>query len=181
MDAEARERLQQSMVALGRGDRSAFRPVFDGLWPLVLRFCHRMLGEPPLAEDAAQGALMKLLFHAPEFRPDGDVVAWALGAAAFECRSIRNRRARRAEHPADRELAAVALNEPSPEAALIEADLGAAVREVMHGLRPVDRETLEQVLAPSPSVARPPAFRKRLQRAIERLRLAWRDAHGSDH
>jgi RNA polymerase sigma-70 factor (ECF subfamily) len=179
VDAEERERLQQSMVALARGDRSAFRAVFDGLWPLLLRFCQRMLGEPPLAEDAAQGALMKLLLHAPEFRPDGDVVAWALGAAAFECRSIRNRRARRAEHPG--ELAAVAENEPSPEAALIEADLGAALREVMHDLRPVDRETLEQVLAPAPPIARNPAFRKRLQRAMERLRLAWRDAHGSDH
>jgi RNA polymerase sigma factor (sigma-70 family) len=167
------------MVALARGDRSAFRPVFDGLWPLLLRFCRRSLGESPLAEDAAQGALMKLLFHAPEFRPDGDVVAWALGVAAFECRSLRNRRSRRAEAPPGRELAGFALSQPSPEAALIEADLGAALREVMHGLRPVDRETLEQVLGPSPA-AKTPAFRKRLQRAIERLRLAWRHAHGSD-
>jgi len=169
------------MVALARGDRSAFRPVFDGLWPLLLRFCHRSLGESVLAEDAAQGALMKLFFHAPEFNSDGDVVAWALGVAAFECRSIRNRRARRAEGPSGRELPRVVLNQPSPEAALIEADLGAALREVMHGLRPVDRETLEQVLASSPPIARTPAFRKRLQRAIERLRLAWRHAHGSDH
>ena len=181
MDAAERERLQQSMVALARGDRSAFRPVFDGLWPLLRRFCLRTLGEPLLAEDAAQGALMKLFLHATEFHPDGDVIAWALGVAAFECRSIRNRRARRAEHPADRELAAVTLDQPSPEALLIEADLGAALREVMHGLRPVDRETLQQVLVPSVPIGRTPAFRKRLQRAIERLRLAWRHAHGSDH
>jgi len=169
------------MVALARGDRSAFRAVFDGLWPLLRRFCHRTLRDPLLAEDAAQGALMKLFFRAPEFQPDADVVAWALGVAAFECRSIRNRRSRHAEHSADRELATVALNDASPEAALIEADLGAALREVMDGLRPVDRETLAQVLAPAPPIARNPAFRKRLQRAIGRLRLAWRDAHGSDH
>ncbi|HET9157085.1 MAG TPA: sigma-70 family RNA polymerase sigma factor [Myxococcaceae bacterium] len=181
MDAAERERLQQSMVALARGDRSAFRPVFDGLWPLLLRFCRRSLGEAPLAEDAAQGALMKLLFHASEFQPDGDVVAWALGVAAFECRSLRNRRTRRAEAPAGQELAAVALNHPSPEAAVIDADLGAALREVMHGLRPLDRETLLQALGHASPTASTPAFRKRLQRALERLRQAWRHTHGSDH
>ena len=84
--AEERERLQRSMVALARGDRSTFHPVFEGLWPLLRRFCLRVLRDEPLAEDAAQGALMKLLFHATDFRPDADVVAWALGIAAFECR-----------------------------------------------------------------------------------------------
>ena len=167
-------------MALARGDRSAFRPVFELLWPLLNRFCRRALGDDPLAEDAAQGALMKLFLHATEFQADGDVVAWALGIAAFECRSLRNRRLRRAEQQVHPALAAVVVSEPSAESALIDAELGAALREVMEGLRPVDRATLDQVLGRAPAAPRDATFRKRLQRAMERLRLAWRHAHGPD-
>jgi len=168
------------MAALARGDRSAFEPVFAGLWPLLRRFCQRVLGDDHLAEDAAQGALMKLLHRAKDFRPEGDVVAWALGIAAYECRSLRNQRLRRAEQHADPALATVALSQPSPEASVIDAALTAELRQLMLGLRPVDRETLERELGPTPPVHRDATFRKRLQRALERLRLAWRDAHGSD-
>jgi RNA polymerase sigma-70 factor, ECF subfamily len=168
------------MVALARGDRSAFRPVFAALWPLLRQFCRRALQDDPLAEDAAQAALMKLFLHATDFRPEGDVVAWALGIAAFECRSLRNRRARRGEHPHPPELAIVRLGQPSPEEVAIHADLGAALLEVMRTLRPLDRETLEQAIAPALPARRDPVFRKRLQRALERLRAAWRLTHGSD-
>ena len=168
------------MVALARGDRSAFHPVFEGLWPVLRRFCRRVLRDEPLAEDAAQGALMKLLFHATDFRSDADVVAWALGIAAFECRSLRNHRARRAEHPGHPELDIAPLDQPSPEEAAIDAELGAELRAVMRTLRPLDRETLERVVGLAPPVRRDPVFRKRLQRALSRLRLAWRHAHGSD-
>jgi len=168
------------MAALARGDRSAFEPVFAGLWPLLRRFCQRVLGDDHLAEDAAQGALMRLLYRSTEFRPDGDVVAWALGIAAYECRSLRNQRLRRAERPADPDLATVGPSQPSPEASVIDAELAAELRVLMLGLRPVDQETLERELGPAPPVRRDPTFRKRLQRALQRLRLAWRDAHGSD-
>jgi RNA polymerase sigma-70 factor (ECF subfamily) len=168
------------MVALARGDRSAFQPVFEGLWPLLRQFCRRALLDDPLAEDAAQAALMKMFLHATEFRPEGDVVGWAVGIAAYECRSLRNRRTRRAEDPHPPELATVPLGQPSPEERAIHADLGAALLEIVQSLRPRDRETLEQVLAPATSAGRDPTFRKRLQRALERLRAAWRLTHGSD-
>ncbi|HEY1418720.1 MAG TPA: sigma-70 family RNA polymerase sigma factor [Myxococcaceae bacterium] len=180
MDAAERDRLQHSMGALARGDRSAFEPVFAGLWPLLRRFCQRVLGDDHLAEDAAQGALMKVLYRSTEFRPDGDVVAWALGIAAYECRSLRNQRLRRAEQHADPDLATMGLTQPSAEAAAIDAQLAAELRQLMLGLRPVDRETLERELGPAPPFRRDPTFRKRLQRALERLRLAWRETHGSD-
>ena len=167
-------------MALARGDRSAFQLVFAGLWPFLRRFCQRTLGDDQLGEDAAQNALMKLLYRSTDFRPDRDVVAWAVGIAAFECRTLRNRRIRRSEQHADPALAAVAVSQPSAEASLIDAELGAELRQLMHGLRPMDRETLERELGPAPLIRRDPTFRKRLQRALERLRLAWRDAHGSD-
>ena len=124
MEARQREQLQLAMTALARGDRSAFHPVFAALWPLLRRFSERMLQDRDLAQDAAQTALMKLLLHATDFRPDRDVVAWALGFASFECLSARNRGARRREQ---RE----APNWPPspqtilPEEALVDADLRA--------------------------------------------------------
>ncbi len=168
------------MSALARGDRSAFEPVFAGLWPLLHGFCRGVLRDRVLAEDAAQGALLKLFLHATDFRPEGDVVGWALGIAAFECRSIRNRLLRRADHLDLSGVATVPVSQASPEEAVIDADLGSELRELVSTLRPMDRETLEHALSPGPAPARSAAFRKRLQRALERLRSAWRHTHGSD-
>ena len=180
MDTAERQRIQEAMVALARGDRSAYAPVFAALWPLLREFCRQALHDESLAEDAAQGALMKVFFRATEFRPEGDVVAWALGIAAFECRSIRNRRLRRGVHLGEQALATVPGAQLSPEDTAIRADLGAELVEVMRTLRPLDRETLERVLHPVAADPQAPAFRKRLQRALERLRTAWRQTHGHD-
>ena len=167
-------------MALARGDRSAYAPVFTALWPMLREFCRQALHDETLADDAAQGALMKLFFRATEFRSDADVVAWALGIAAFECRSIRNKRLRRGVHLGEQALATVPVTDPSPEDTAIRANLGAELLEVMRTLRPLDRETLEQVLHRATADPQAPAFRKRLQRAMERLRTAWRNTHGHD-
>ena len=177
MDPAKREQLQLAMTALAAGDRSAFRPVFAGLWPLVLRLCQRILRDPDVAQDAAQAALMKLFLHATEFHADGDAVAWALSFAAFECRTARNRCLRRREENDEIELLAIAGGGPSPEDTSIEANLRSAAREVLGSLRPHDAETIHLVLAGDRPSS--PAFRKRLQRAVERLRTAWRHTHGS--
>ncbi len=178
VDARQREQLQLGLTALAGGDRSAFRPVFAGLWPLLRSFCERTLHDPDLGQDAAQSALMKLFLHATEFRPDGDAVAWALGFASFECRSVRNRRVRLREETNEALLASVAGVQASPEQATVEADLRAAAVVVLGALRPKDAEAIELALA-GPRPAASPAFRKRLQRALERLRVAWRHTHGS--
>ena len=180
MDPAEHERLQGAMVALARGDRSAFQPVFATLWPLLRRFCGRALRDPQLAEDAAQGSLMKLFLNASDFREDGDVLAWALGIAAFECRTLRNRGLRRGESLGEATLVTVPGAQLSPEDATIAADLRAAVREVMHTLRSRDLEAIERVLDPGPAPPAGPALRKRLQRALQRLRIAWRSTHGHD-
>ena len=178
MDPRQREHLQLAMTALAAGDRSAFHTVFAGLWPVLLRFCRHGLRDLDLAQDAAQAALMKLFLHATEFRPEADVVAWALGFAAFECRTARNRGLRRREENDETRLLAIAGVGSSPEDASVEADLRSAAVEVLGSLRPGDAEAIQLALA-GERPARSPAFRKRLQRALERLRTAWRQTHGS--
>lgn len=179
MDAAQRDQLQRAMKALAEGDRSAFRPVFSALWGILLRFSERALQDADLAQDVAQTALMKLLLHAADFQPERDAVAWALGFAAYECLSARNRSRRQREQVDAEALATVAVSDPSPEDAVIREDLRAAATEVVGSLRPRDAETLELAFSGPRRAGSGPAFRKRLQRALERLRTAWRHSHGS--
>ena len=178
MDPRQREQLQAEMTALAAGDRPAFQPAFARHWPLLLRFWQRTLQDPDLAQDAAQAALMKLFLHATEFRADGDAVAWSLRFAAFECRTARNRSVRRREESDETQLLAIAGGGPSPEDTSVEADLRSAALESLGSLRRHDAETIHLALGDD-RPAGSPAFRKRLQRALERLRTAWRQTHGS--
>jgi DNA-directed RNA polymerase specialized sigma24 family protein len=178
VETRQRARIQEDLTALAAGDRSAYRPVFAALWPLMRRFCERSLRDPDLAQDAAQTALMKLFLHAAEFEPDRDPVAWALGFAAFECRTTRNRVAGRREERDAGLLAALPAGAPSPEDATLEAELQRAAAELLGSLRPQDAATLHAALGGSRPTGSP-VFRKRLQRALERLRVAWRHTHGS--
>jgi DNA-directed RNA polymerase specialized sigma24 family protein len=179
LDAGQRAQLHVAMTALAAGERSAFNPVFSALWPPLLRFCERALKDEELARDAAQTALMKLFLHAPEFRADGDALSWAAGFASFECLSLRNRTLRRRED-GDALLAAVPAGQPSPEDALIRADLRGAVLQLLGTLRSGDLETVDMALRGGRTGAASSASRKRLQRVLERLRRAWRETYGSD-
>jgi len=187
LEAAQRAAVQTAMIALSQGDRAAFRPVFSALWPLLCRFSLHALGEAALAEDAAQTALTKLFLHASEFDPGRDAIAWALGFASFEVLSLRKRKWRRERFdltltsaiPRNAFLAAQPDGGGTPEDMAIERDLRAAADEA---LRQQDIETLEAVLeGRRPQGPRSGAtFRKRVQRAIERVRLAWRNKHGID-
>jgi RNA polymerase sigma factor (sigma-70 family) len=167
--------LQNLMIRLADGDRSAFHPLFTALWPIVRRFTGRHL-PPPEAEDAAQETLLKLFRQASRFDPTRSAVAWALGVAGFEIRTARRRRLRRREDPA----LSARLGERShpardPEAEALAGDLESALRDTIGTLRPADVETLRlYALGERPPVAAA-TFRKRVQRALARLRTAWKE------
>jgi DNA-directed RNA polymerase specialized sigma24 family protein len=183
LEQQERESIQRAMIALSEGDRAAFHPIFAALWPLLLRFSRRALGDAHHAEDAAQAALLKLLLHAPEFDRQRDAVAWALGFASFECLTVRNKESRR-RHDSDAELlVTVPASGPTPEEIAIDRDLRSAAAEVLGSLRREDLEVLEAVVAgrrPSGPESARARIRKRVQRSIERVRVAWRSKHGTD-
>lgn len=169
------------MMRLAEGDRRAFRPAFAMLWPQLRAFSLRLAGEAD-GEDAAQAALLKVFARAAEYDRDRDALAWALGIAAWECRTLRKRRERRREECAlapdaagAAGGAAVAL---SPEDTTVERDLREAAASVLGTLRPIDIETI--AAAASGRRAQGATFRKRLERALARFRLAWRARHGSE-
>jgi RNA polymerase sigma factor (sigma-70 family) len=171
----ARTEVQALVKRLAEGDRTAIEPSFNALWPVLHKFSARALGNEADAADAAQQAVTKLFAQAVDFDPQRDAVGWALTIAAYECRTIRRQRGRRREVGAD-ELLPLADSRGTPEQLVIERDLDAAVREVVSELRPEDAEVVLATI----SETRPSndaTFRKRLERALGRLRLAWKAKH----
>lgn len=171
--------LDEQLGRLADGDRSAFQPLFESLWPLLRRFATRVLGNQADGDDAAQQALLKVFARAREFDPARKALPWILTITTNECRTLRKKHLWRREAHSE-PLAALTAHEISPEQAVIRHDLHAALAEVFTELRPDDLHTLVCAVADDhaerPSV--PAAtFRKRVERALDRLRLAWRAKH----
>jgi RNA polymerase sigma factor (sigma-70 family) len=181
MDAAQRRELHQAMTHLADGDRTAFHPVFILAWPVVRAFAQSLLRDVADAEDAAQQALLRSFERASQFDQTRDALAWLLGIAAYECRTLRRRQGRQREEPlsaaSDREAGVL-----SPEAMLVKEDLQRAAREVLASLPRNDVETIVAALAETPgrpAAITAAAFRKRLERARRRLRSAWGAKHGT--
>ena len=173
MTEAERQRIHQAMVRLADGDREAFATVFEGLWPDLRRFTSRALLAHPDAEDVAQQALLKVFARISDFDTARDGVAWAFGIAAFEVRTLRRKLTRRRETAADFAIGEMASGQ-TPEEAAIDADMRLALREVLGELSEPDRQALLGDSSPGVS---PVAWRKRRQRALDRLRGLWRRRH----
>jgi RNA polymerase sigma-70 factor (ECF subfamily) len=171
--------LEALVARLADGDRAAFDPLYEALWPLVRRLADRMLLGSPEAEDAAQEAMTKLFAQVSQFEPGRNVTTWVLAITAYECKTLRQKQRRRREHdgtaiePRDDRI-------PSPEAAAIAEDLEAAALEVLGTLAPVDRETIQALMSGARPDLPQATFRKRLERALKRLRTAWSSRHDTD-
>lgn len=170
------------MARLADGDRAAITPAFDLLWPVVSRFCRRALASDADGEDAAQEAMVKLFARAASFDRERDGLAWALAIATWECRTIRRRAGRRREAVLD-EASPVLVAEEHAESLLAARQLAAAAREAVAELDPRDAATVVAALsddqAARPASVAPATFRKRLERALVRLRGIWRSRHGA--
>lgn len=170
--------LEALMLRLAAGDRAAFDPLYDALWPLVQRLTTRMLRGAPEADDAAQEAMTKVFARASHYEPGRSVRTWVLAITAYECRTLLQRRRRRRE--VDTPVDARADDATTPEASVLARDLEAAAREVLGTLRAADIETLEASARGERPDLPQATFRKRLERALGRFRAAWSARHGSD-
>jgi RNA polymerase sigma-70 factor (ECF subfamily) len=177
-----RDPLDALMAQLADGDRSVFRAVFQRLWPPIERLCTRLLQNPADAADAAQEALQKILERAPaDYDRSRPALPWALAIAGWECRTLARKRQRRREGPAELVEHAPAEAEDAEEL-FAQRELSRAALEALGELSDVDRETLlgtfwEQAEAHAPAPS-PAALRKRRERALGRLRSAFRRLYG---
>ena len=164
------------MAAAAEGDRTAIDPLFHALWPIVLGYATRFLGDATLAEDCTQESLVRLFGQLERYDHGRDALTWALTHATWQCRTARRRLHRRNEcEPDDARTfdgAAVAEERELVRAALATlATLSAHDREIIVAAV-TDDDELRAALAPA-------TFRKRLERALGRLRTSWRSRHGT--
>lgn len=177
------DELDEAMRRVQQGERAAFDAVFALAWPRAQAWCARALKHPQDAEDAAQSALEKIFEQAVHYDPARSALAWILAVASWEVRTIQRRRMRHKDREGALEPVGEALTDDGadPETALIEANLVAAAEEVLRGLPEADRCLVMDAIHGRPSAApgvSPAAIRKRRQRAMARLRDAWRVLHG---
>jgi RNA polymerase sigma-70 factor (ECF subfamily) len=167
--------LNVLMARLADGDRSAFTEVFRLLWPPTLRLCQSMLKNETDAEDAVQQSMEKILSRASDYDPKRRALPWALAIAAWECRTMRRKRGRRREIREDQ------AEEPMTQAAeeeLIRRNLTQAALDAMGELSDSDKETLVTTFWEESANAGGATFRKRRERAIQRLRDAFKRIYG---
>jgi RNA polymerase sigma-70 factor (ECF subfamily) len=173
----AEEELDALMARLADGDRSAFSPVFARLQAPVQRFCKSMLKNEADAADAAQQTMTKIFERASDYDRTRRAMPWALAIAAWECRTLRRKQTRRRETPED------AANEPadaSGEDAMLQRDLEQAVRTALSELSELDRDTLIATFWEQAGSVTGATLRKRRERALDRMRHAFRRLYGLD-
>jgi RNA polymerase sigma-70 factor (ECF subfamily) len=178
MDQADRHRLQLLMIRLADGDRSAFDSLFDLAWPVMLHFARRALRGAPEADDAAQNAMIRLMQRASRFDRDRNALSWILAITANEIRTQRRRRPswvglEHAPQTHDPQL--------SSEQKLIQQQTIEALDQAYGELSECDRRVVLEALGfATPSAVNAATWRKRWQRARERLRALWR-AEQNEH
>jgi RNA polymerase sigma-70 factor, ECF subfamily len=174
-DQRSAEMLTELMILFSQGDRKAFATLFALVWPVVLQYC-RSVDD---AEDAAQEALLKVFSRIADYDSTRDGLAWILGIARFEVLTLRKKKKRRREHEFE-DFSWARSQEASAEDGAVHQQMHRALAHAIEGLPPDDRLLLERLLEPRDLHALPidASARKRKQRAVERLHLAWRKLYG---
>ena len=173
-----RKLLQERMAELADGNRNAFDDVYALVWPLVRGFVGRHL-RPAEAEDAAQEALIRVFARASAFDSSRDALPWILGIAAWQIRTARQRERRRREDAIGEAELARPDEDPRPDEIAETRERDRFVDGALDLLRPEDAATLRAYMNDERPAVAPATFRKRVQRAVERARSAWRMGHGS--
>lgn len=175
MNVPVQEELGTLLTRLADGDRSVFSLVFRRLWGPTHRFCTSLLKNEADASDAAQQAMEKILERASDYDPTRSPMPWALAIAAWECRTLRRKRFRRREAD-EREMGEPATDGAEDE--IQQRDMARAAVTAMGELSKLDQETLLASFWDESTTATGTTLRKRRERALERLRGAFRRLYG---
>lgn len=170
-----RAQLDRWMSAAADGDRAAIDPLFHALWPLAVRYATRFVGDAALAEDCAQEALVRMFGQLAHYDRERDALTWTLTHVTWEARTVRRKRERR--HEVDVPASQGTLDGP---ALVEERELVRAALATLETLDSGDIEVISAALTDDDELRRtlaPATFRKRLERALARLRTSWRSRH----
>ena len=181
MDPGRRRVIHDAMVRLADGDRMAFPLLTEHLWPVVLAFAQRRIGHDQDAEDVAQEVFLRICARISEFDRERDGLSWVFGLASYEIMTLRRRKHRRRETFDHFELHSCPDQAMSQEEYVIQQERSATLALAIGEISGQDRLTLGLGLVGAPEArpdSQPAALRKRRQRALDRLRTAWRRLYG---
>jgi DNA-directed RNA polymerase specialized sigma24 family protein len=164
-----RSEIQLLMIAAADGDRAAVEPLFRALWSPLVRYATRFVGS--LAEDVVQEALARMFSQLDRFDRDRDALTWAFTHVTWQARTARRSTERRRDDGAMPEHAVT----PNFE----DRDLVRAALAELDQLSPGDRDIIAAKVLDAATPLAPATFRKRLERALARLRTSWRSRHGT--
>jgi RNA polymerase sigma-70 factor (ECF subfamily) len=173
-----RGQLDRWMALAADGDRASVDPLFNALWPIVLAYTHRLAGDA-LAEDCAQDALVQLFSQLERYDKSRDALTWALTLATWKCRTAKKQVARRGECDDHSGQPRLYIDGRSLAE---ERELARAALATLATLAPRDVEVIAASITDDDALRdslEPATFRKRLERALARLRLSWRSRHGA--
>ena len=126
------------LVAVGRGDKSAFSTLFDRHQAGVVRFCARFVGNPARAEELAQDVFIKLYRTAARYSPDARFKTFLYRVATNHClnelRRFDEKRQQGVRDMSDEDTSSALELEVSPDSpalALEGRELEAAVTAAM--------------------------------------------------
>jgi len=110
-----REELAQALGDSGRGDRAAFRRVYDATSPKLFGVCLRILRDRQLAEDVLQDAYVTIWTKASTFDPGrASPITWLATIARNRAIDrLRSASSRVASRPIDE---ASEVRDPAPDA-----------------------------------------------------------------
>ena len=173
-----RAEINAVLVRLAYGDREATTPLVTLLWPVRCAFASRAVGNADDAQDIAQETLIKIAARVSDFDVTRDGLSWAFAIALFEVKSHRKRVTRRNEVTDPAVLEQVTDGRSSSEQLLLDEDLEQALGQAIAQLDDNDRRLLGTPGVTTAGAASLPALRKRRQRAVDRLKAAWRELYG---
>lgn len=106
--------LDDQLIAIGKGDRVAFRALFDAYARIAMGIAMRILRERDLAEDAVQEALMRVWRMAGKFDPARGAAKPWLGVIVRNTALDQVRGRRPAIAIEDVDTIYMAVNQPEP-------------------------------------------------------------------
>jgi RNA polymerase sigma-70 factor (ECF subfamily) len=133
------ERTDRDIVeACRRGERDAFRELFERHKDRVYSIALRYSGDQAVAMDIAQDTFLKLFSGIQSFRGESSFDSWLYRLVVNSCLD-QKRKTRRLAPLLGALIDALPAPEPSADERVIRAEMGGQVRSVVAGLPPEQR------------------------------------------
>src|SRR5690606_31023881 len=185
---------EQTWVAQAQqGDDEAFTRLVETYQTPVFNLCYRMLGEPELAEDAAQETFLRAYQHLHRYDRKRPFPTWLLSIAAHYCIDRLRRRkfpmfSMDAEDEEGNSIELPDLDAPNPESETVKGQMQERIHAMLKDLDNTDRAAIimrywydysEKEIAESLNLT-VSAVKSRLHRARKELAGMWQDEEEDD-